>query len=94
MFGRERRSGFASSKFLTLPTDGRRHERNKPSVAGLMSDGPNYFDMFHRAGSYAGRILKGAKPADLPVEEPDRFYLVINLKTAKVLGLDVPPSLQ
>jgi putative ABC transport system substrate-binding protein len=69
-------------------------QRSYVSLGGLMSYGPNYFDMFHRAGSYAGRILKGAKPADLPVEEPDRFYLVINLKTAKLLGLDVPPSLQ
>jgi putative ABC transport system substrate-binding protein len=64
------------------------------AVGGLMSYGPSYADMFHRAGNYVGRILMGAKPADLPVEEPDRFYLTINLKTAKVLGLDVPASLQ
>jgi putative ABC transport system substrate-binding protein len=64
------------------------------SLGGLISYGPNYAAMFHRAGNYVGRILKGAKPADLPVEEPDRFYLTINLKTAKVLGLDVPASLQ
>jgi putative ABC transport system substrate-binding protein len=63
-------------------------------VGGLISYGPSYPDMFHRAGLYVGRILKGAKPADLPVEQPDRFYLAINLTTAKTLGFDVSPSLQ
>jgi putative ABC transport system substrate-binding protein len=63
-------------------------------LGGLMSYGPNYADMFHRAGRYVGRILRGAKPADLPVEEPDRFYLAINLKTAKLLRLKVSASLQ
>jgi putative ABC transport system substrate-binding protein len=69
-------------------------QRSYVGIGGLMSYGPNYFDMFYRAGNYVGRILKGAKPAALPVEEPDRFYLVLNLKTAKELGLDVPPFLQ
>jgi putative tryptophan/tyrosine transport system substrate-binding protein len=60
----------------------------------LLSYGNNLTDNFRRAASYADRILKGEKPSELPVQSPVKFELVINLKTAKVLGLDVPPLLQ
>jgi putative tryptophan/tyrosine transport system substrate-binding protein len=60
---------------------------------GLLSYGPNVGDIFHRAASYVDRILRGAKPADLPIQLPTKLELVINLKTAKGLGLTVPQTL-
>ena len=63
------------------------------AAGGLISYGPNYPDMFRRAAELVDRILRGAKPAEIPVEQPTKFDLVVNLKTAKALGLTVPPFL-
>ena len=67
--------------------------REAVEAGGLMSYGPNYTDLFRRAGELVDKILRGAKPADIPVEQPTKFDLVINLTTAKALGLDVSPTL-
>jgi putative tryptophan/tyrosine transport system substrate-binding protein len=67
--------------------------RDYVEAGGLMSYGPNFPDLWRRAGDFVDKILRGAKPADIPVEQPTKFDLIINLTTAKALGLDVPPTL-
>ena len=67
--------------------------RDFVEAGSLMSYGPNYSDLFRRAGDFVHKILHGAKPGDIPVEQPTRFDLVINIATAKALGLEVPATL-
>ena len=69
------------------------HRRVFPASGGLISYGPDVIDLSRHGAGYVDRILKGEKPADMPVQAPTKYELVINLKTAKALGLTVPPSL-
>ena len=67
--------------------------REHVDTGGLVSYGPNFPHLFRRAADYVDKILRGAKPGELPVEQPTKFELVLNLVTAKALGLEVPPTL-
>ena len=91
---------FFTTRRVQLATLAARHAipssfsvRDYPEAGGLMSYGTNVLDAYRQSGVYAGRVLKGAKPADLPVVQSSKFELVINAQTALMLGLTVPPTL-
>ena len=68
------------------------HRMESVEAGGLMAYGPSYNDLFRRAAVFVDKILKGAKPADLPVEQPKKFEFIVNLKAAKQIGLTIPPN--
>ena len=89
-----RRRDFVNMRILTLALGARLptifSTRDFVRAGGFMSCGPNYSDLFRRSADYVDKILRGAKPGDIPVEQPTRFELVLNLTTAKALGLTIP----
>jgi putative ABC transport system substrate-binding protein len=91
IFYRERRQLTALALKHRLPSISA--SRDAAEAGGLMAYGPNLADMYRRAASYVDRILKGTRPADLPVEQPTRFELVLNRRTAEALGVTFPPTL-
>jgi putative tryptophan/tyrosine transport system substrate-binding protein len=94
-------SGFFASRRIHIANRAMRHgipatypQREYAEIGGLMTYGTNFTDAWRQIGTYAGRVLKGAKPADLPVVQASKFELVINAQTARTLGLTVPQTLQ
>jgi putative ABC transport system substrate-binding protein len=88
-FAKHRKTILALASKDRLPVFG---EKGFTDEGGLMSYGPNFGDLFHQSAGYVDKILKGTKPGDLPIEQPTKFELVVNLKTAKALGLTIPES--